>query len=93
MNFFFVLYPLGIGCECWLIYHAVPLAMKWSVLYGLFLIANLIIYVPGKSIGAHLDVSALIQSVSSGSYILFTSRMSQRRSASKGKGKAKPHTQ
>lgn len=54
MNFFFVLYPLGIGCECWLIYHAVPFAMQWSVPYAWFLIANLIIYVPGEYISQNL---------------------------------------
>lgn len=47
-NTFFVLYPLGISCECWLTYRAIPFAMKANPLIGYLFIAVLVIYVPGK---------------------------------------------
>ncbi|KAK7516281.1 tyrosine phosphatase-like protein [Phyllosticta citriasiana] len=71
-NFFYVLYPLGISCECWLVARAVrtgvaerelgPVA-KWT------LIAVLGIYVPG-------------------SYILYTHMIAQRRRVMRGKQRA-----
>ena len=47
-NAFRVLYPLGISCECWLIWHALPLADMLDKRYAWLLRAVLIMYVPGK---------------------------------------------
>lgn len=47
-NLFFVLYPVGIGCEVWLVYHAVPMAETLHVYYAWFLRVSLAIYVPGS---------------------------------------------
>jgi hypothetical protein len=46
-NGFFVLYPLGISSEVWLVYAALPFAKEWNVVYYYVLIAALAIYVPG----------------------------------------------
>lgn len=45
---FFILYPLGAGSECWLVYLAIPAAEKISpyLSYGFW--AILAIYVPGN---------------------------------------------
>ncbi|KAF7909612.1 uncharacterized protein EAF01_003330 [Botrytis porri] len=50
-NTFFVLYPLGISSECWLIYKAIePAGEIYGSLYPLFLKAILLIYIPGSYI-------------------------------------------
>ncbi|KAI9655887.1 MAG: hypothetical protein M1831_004732 [Alyxoria varia] len=49
-NFFYVLYPLGISCEWYLVYKALPLAQNLNVFYGWFLTAALFIYIPGSYI-------------------------------------------
>ncbi|KAB8343172.1 hypothetical protein FH972_022762 [Carpinus fangiana] len=49
-NFFFVLYPLGISCECWLTYKAIPFAMKKDPIIAYIFIGTLVIYVPGSYI-------------------------------------------
>lgn len=46
-NTFFVLYPIGIASECFLIYKTIPLASKVDENYGLALRAILGAYVPG----------------------------------------------
>jgi very-long-chain (3R)-3-hydroxyacyl-CoA dehydratase len=46
-NTFFVLYPLGVASECWLIYRAIPPASKMNELYGYGLWAVLATYLPG----------------------------------------------
>ena len=46
-NTFFVLYPLGISSECWLIYLALTPAERSAPWYNMFLKAVLLIYVPG----------------------------------------------
>ena len=46
-NTFFVLYPLGISSECWLIYLALKPAQKSAPAYNMFLKAVLLTYVPG----------------------------------------------
>jgi very-long-chain (3R)-3-hydroxyacyl-CoA dehydratase len=46
-NTFFVLYPLGISSECWLIYLALTPAGKSAPWYNMLLKAVLLIYVPG----------------------------------------------
>ena len=73
-NTFYVLYPLGISSECWLIYQAIGPAKEEGgpggvERYDMFLKAVLLIYVPG-------------------SYILYTHMMGQRRRIMKGKGKS-----
>jgi len=49
-NTFFVLYPLGISSECWLVYKAIGPAGEWSQLYAYYLIGVLLVYVPGSYI-------------------------------------------
>ncbi|KAF1957826.1 PTPLA-domain-containing protein [Byssothecium circinans] len=46
-NTFFVLYPLGVASECWLIYRAIPPASKLDERFGYGLWAILATYVPG----------------------------------------------
>lgn len=46
-NTFYVLYPIGISSECWLIYLTSTICKKAS-LYQYFLWAVLAIYIPGK---------------------------------------------
>lgn len=47
-NTFYVLYPTGIASECWLIYLALEPARQFSPAFAWFLIAVLVIYIPGK---------------------------------------------
>jgi very-long-chain (3R)-3-hydroxyacyl-CoA dehydratase len=47
-NTFFVLYPLGISSECWLIYGAIKPAGEINQLYAWVLQLILLIYIPGK---------------------------------------------
>ncbi|PVH97531.1 PTPLA-domain-containing protein [Periconia macrospinosa] len=46
-NTFFVLYPLGVASECWLVYSAIPPASKLDERYGYALWAILATYIPG----------------------------------------------
>lgn len=46
-NTFFVLYPLGIGSECWLIYSAVEPARQLRREFAWVLQGILLIYIPG----------------------------------------------
>ncbi len=46
-NTFYVLYPLGIGSETWLIYQAIRPAGAWRVEYEYILKLILLIYIPG----------------------------------------------
>jgi hypothetical protein len=48
-NLFFILYPIGISSEMWLVYSSIPAASKQNPLYGYGLWAILGIYVPGES--------------------------------------------
>lgn len=48
-NTFYVLYPIGITSECTLIYQALGPAAGIDPLFRYFLIAVLVIYVPGAS--------------------------------------------
>jgi very-long-chain (3R)-3-hydroxyacyl-CoA dehydratase len=48
-NTFFVLYPLGISSECWLIYKAIEPAKQLRQEYAWVLQLILFIYVPGSS--------------------------------------------
>ena len=47
-NTFYVLYPLGVASETWLIYKAIEPASRWNPLFGYALWAILAIYVPGR---------------------------------------------
>ncbi|KAF2238804.1 PTPLA-domain-containing protein [Viridothelium virens] len=71
-NLFFVLYPLGIGSECWLVYRSIGpagrLGAGWGTWVPVALWAVLAVYVPG-------------------SYVLYTHMMTQRRKVMKGKGR------
>ncbi|RFU28841.1 hypothetical protein B7463_g7486, partial [Scytalidium lignicola] len=49
-NTFFVLYPLGISSECWMIYKAIKPASKLREEYAWALYAILAIYIPGSYI-------------------------------------------
>ena len=86
-NTFFVLYPVGISSEVILIYSALEPAARFSSLYWWFLVANLVIYVPGRHLHDSNDITDSDQSI--GSYILYTHMMSQRRRVMKGKSKSK----
>ncbi|KAK0773576.1 hypothetical protein LTS02_010951 [Friedmanniomyces endolithicus] len=47
-NAFFVLYPLGIGSECWLVWSSqVPGVRRWGVWWERFCWAVLFVYIPG----------------------------------------------
>lgn len=48
-NTFYVLYPMGISSECWLIYKAIEPAKEIRREYAWILQAILLIYIPGKS--------------------------------------------
>ncbi len=50
-NTFYVLYPLGISSECWLIYLALEPSAKTWPLYNMVLKAVLVIYIPGMLLG------------------------------------------
>lgn len=47
-NTFFVLYPLGISSECWLIYKAIAPAKAWRQEYAWLLQLILFVYPPRK---------------------------------------------
>ena len=49
-NTFFVLYPIGISCECWLIFKSIPFADQLDALYALAFRIILAVYVPGSYI-------------------------------------------
>lgn len=81
-NAFFVLYPMGISSECWLIYKAIEPARRLRQEYAWALQMILLIYIPGK----HREVGATCcANPTAGSYILFTHMMAQRRKIMRGK--------
>jgi len=84
-NTFYVLYPLGISSECWMIWNAIEPAKAWRVEYAYLLQLILFAYTPGK-ISCWCWVELRLMCIA-GSYILFTHMMSQRRKVMKGKGK------
>ena len=49
-NLFFVLYPVGIACEVWMVYHSLPMAETLHTYYAWFLRGALLVYVPGSYI-------------------------------------------
>lgn len=48
-NTFFVLYPLGISSECWLVWQATEPAEKSNPLIKYAYLAILAVYVPGEN--------------------------------------------
>ena len=46
-NTFFVLYPLGIASECWLVWSSIEPAKSWNAAYEWALKLILFVYVPG----------------------------------------------
>jgi len=46
-NTFYVLYPLGICSEMWLIYIAIEPAKRWRIQYEYLLKMILVLYIPG----------------------------------------------
>lgn len=48
-NTFFVLYPMGISSECWLVYLAIGPAKRWNTALEWVLKLVLFVYVPGKT--------------------------------------------
>ena len=50
-NLFYVLYPVGISSEVWLLWYALPMAETWHPMYAWALRAVMVIYVPGKCDG------------------------------------------
>lgn len=80
-NTFFVLYPLGISSECWLVWKAsgpaeeVSPALKWG------LIGVLVIYIPGML--SRVKIVMKEADGIAGSYILFTHMMAQRKKVMK----------
>jgi len=49
-NTFFVLYPLGVSSECWLVFSAIAPGKEWRQEFSWALQLILLIYVPGKSL-------------------------------------------
>lgn len=47
-NTFFVLYPLGISSECWLIWKALEPARSWNLAFEYVLKLVLFVYIPGE---------------------------------------------
>jgi very-long-chain (3R)-3-hydroxyacyl-CoA dehydratase len=88
-NGFFVLYPLGISSEMFLVYLSIVPASKRDVRLGYGLYAILGLYIPGESSRLiALPVSAHAYPTL-GAYILYTHMMTQRRRVMRGKAKAK----
>lgn len=85
-NTFYVLYPIGIASECTLIVQALGPAAEIDPLFRYFLIAVLVIYVPGMSIfGVY---TRILTDHYSGSYVLYTHMIAQRRKVMRGKKRA-----
>jgi len=49
-NAFFVLYPLGISSECWLVYLAITPARRWNAALEWVLKLVLFVYIPGEGL-------------------------------------------
>lgn len=80
---------MGISSECVLVWKALKPAAELHPLYRWFLIATLVIYVPGGlPLHLHLMLMHLTDSGNIGSYILYTHMMAQRRKVLRGKNRA-----
>src|SRR6187402_1985849 len=80
-NTFFVLYPIGILSESYLIWAATEDAMHFNPLFAYGLYTILLIYIPGSSPSFRPSLYLLTWS---GSYVLYTYMMAQRRKVLKG---------
>lgn len=93
-NTFFVLYPLGIASECWLVGRSLgPAAMRFGWFGWWGLVAVLGVYVPGEflvreDMGRGMERGRMclcwLTFGDAGSYILFTHMMAQRRKVMRG---------
>ena len=50
-NAFFLLYPMGISSECWLIWSSIEPAKPYNAAWEWVLKAILFVYIPGKPLG------------------------------------------
>lgn len=89
-NTFYVLYPIGISSECTLIYQALGPAAGIDPLFRYFLIAVLVIYVPGVFylVSNLHNCTLLLTRFLLGSYVLYTHMIAQRRKVLRGKKRA-----
>lgn len=63
-NTFFVLYPLGISSECWLIYLAIQPAKRYNAALEWVLKLILFVYIPGKLWpDTHMPVDSLTKTI------------------------------
>lgn len=61
-NTFFVLYPLGISSECWMIYKAIGPARELRQEYAWILQGILLVYIPGEfSYGRGLKLILIVK--------------------------------
>jgi hypothetical protein len=83
-NTFFVLYPVGIASECWLVFLATKPAAKWDWRVECVLWLALSFYGPGEYTmrGGRCDGWVLMCGV--GAWILFTHMMTQRQKVMRG---------
>jgi very-long-chain (3R)-3-hydroxyacyl-CoA dehydratase len=90
-NLFFVLYPLGIGSEVWLVWSSIPAAFAKDPKLGFLLYAIVAIYVPGKfsSFPGRFTRVSMLTLLVIGSYVLYTHMMAQRRRVLRGKARAR----
>lgn len=86
-NAFFVLYPLGISSECWLVWISRVPAASWWMGWEWVLRAVLFVYIPGKCFSPKHHGCWLTKST--GSYILYTHMMAQRRKVMRGSSNPK----
>ena len=91
-NTFYILYPVGISSECTLVWRALEPTAKTIPPYWWFLVAILVIYVPGMFSIIHVLYAfskgfmmwcLIIFPPPPGSYILYTHMIAQRRKALK----------
>jgi very-long-chain (3R)-3-hydroxyacyl-CoA dehydratase len=89
-NTFYVLYPIGISSECILIWKALKPAVTLHPLYQWFLVAMLVIYVPGTTPLLTDEIGILNgpdQPNHTGSYIMYTHMIAQRQRVRRGKNR------
>lgn len=83
-NTFFVLYPMGISSECWLVWKAIEPAKSWNLAYEYVLKLVLFVYIPGELRHFKRLLREWILTSSVGAYILYTHMMAQRRKVMRG---------
>jgi very-long-chain (3R)-3-hydroxyacyl-CoA dehydratase len=80
-NTFFVLYPVGIASECWLVFSATKPAAKWDWRVECALWLVLAVYVPGEYFTGD---GRCVLMFGVGAWILFTHMMAQRQKVIRG---------